>query len=136
MVEGTRHLTFVSARWRSRLRWISILTYMRCVNISHGSTGKGESGPNFGSKCFQGAHLNRLVVGMAVGPATGGYWLVATDGGIFAFGSAPFYGSSGIIKLNRPMIGGADDDATGGYWLIASDGGVFTYYAPFLGSAA
>jgi hypothetical protein len=36
--------------------------------------------------------LNRPVVGMAADPATGGYWLVASDGGIFSFG-APFFGA-------------------------------------------
>ena len=29
---------------------------------------------------------------MAIDPATGGYWLVGADGGIFAYG-APFYGA-------------------------------------------
>jgi hypothetical protein len=37
------------------------------------------------------------VVGIAADDATGGYWLVASDGGIFSFG-APFYGSTGNIK--------------------------------------
>ncbi len=39
-------------------------------------------------------HLNRPVVGMATDTATGGYWLVASDGGIFAY-DAPFRGSMG-----------------------------------------
>jgi hypothetical protein len=30
---------------------------------------------------------------------------VATDGGIFAFGDAGFFGSTGAIKLNQPMVG-------------------------------
>jgi hypothetical protein len=37
-----------------------------------------------------GQPLDRPVVGTA--PAGAGYWLVASDGGIFAF-DAPFYGS-------------------------------------------
>ena len=32
---------------------------------------------------------------MAATPDGKGYWLVASDGGIFAFGDAPFYGSTG-----------------------------------------
>ena len=36
--------------------------------------------------------LNQPIVGMAATPAAGGYWLVATDGGIFAFGDAAFPG--------------------------------------------
>ena len=34
-----------------------------------------------------------------------GYWLSATDGGIFSFGDAQFYGSTGNIKLNQPIVG-------------------------------
>ena len=34
-----------------------------------------------------------------------GYWLVATDGGIFSYGDAKFYGSTGAIALNRPIVG-------------------------------
>ena len=38
--------------------------------------------------------LNQPIVGMAATPDGGGYWEVASDGGIFSFG-APFYGSRG-----------------------------------------
>jgi hypothetical protein len=38
-------------------------------------------------------------------PDGGGYWLVASDGGIFAFGDAAFEGSTGNITLNRPIVG-------------------------------
>ncbi len=34
-----------------------------------------------------------------------GYRLVATDGGIFAFGDAGFLGSTGGIRLNQPVVG-------------------------------
>ena len=33
-----------------------------------------------------------------------GYWLVASDGGIFAFGDAGFYGSAADQPLSSPMI--------------------------------
>ena len=41
------------------------------------------------------SHLNQPIVGMAATPDGGGYWLVASDGGIFTFGDAAFYGSTG-----------------------------------------
>ena len=50
-----------------------------------------------------GQHLNAPIVGMASDPYTGGYWEVASDGGIFAF-NAPFAGSMGGQHLNRPII--------------------------------
>jgi hypothetical protein len=34
-----------------------------------------------------------------------GYWLVASDGGIFAFGDAAFFGSTGSLVLNAPVVG-------------------------------
>jgi hypothetical protein len=42
---------------------------------------------------------------MAATPDGRGYWLVASDGGIFTGGDAQFYGSTGGITLNRPIVG-------------------------------
>jgi hypothetical protein len=42
---------------------------------------------------------------MAATPDGRGYWLVAADGGIFSFGDAGFFGSTGAIHLNRPVVG-------------------------------
>jgi hypothetical protein len=49
--------------------------------------------------------LNKPVVGMAATPDGKGYWLVASDGGIFSYGEALFYGSTGSIVLNKPTVG-------------------------------
>ena len=68
-------------------------------------------------------------------PPTYGYWLVGSDGGIFTFGSATFYGSTGNLKLQRPVVGISPTANKGGYWLVASDGGVFAFgNAGFFGS--
>jgi predicted heme/steroid binding protein len=56
-----------------------------------------------------------------------GYWLVASDGGVFNFGDAVFHGSTGGIKLNQPIVGMAPTPFGNGYWLVASDGGVFGF---------
>jgi hypothetical protein len=71
---------------------------------------------------------------MAAVAGGGGYWFVASDGGIFSFGTALFHGSTGAIRLNAPMVGMSADPATGGYWLVASDGGIFSFGAPFFGA--
>ena len=42
-----------------------------------------------------GTPLNKPAVGMAATPDGGGYWLVASDGGVFSYGDAGFYGSAG-----------------------------------------
>ncbi len=75
------------------------------------------------------------VVGMASTPDGEGYWLVASDGGIFTFGDATFYGSTGALTLNSPVVGMASTPDGMGYWLVASDGGIFTFGdAGFYGS--
>ena len=73
---------------------------------------------------------------MASTPDGKGYWLVASDGGVFTYGDAGFLGSAGSVHLNQPVVGMAATPDGKGYWLVASDGGVFTYGdAGFFGSA-
>jgi hypothetical protein len=80
--------------------------------------------------------LNRPIVGMARTPSGGGYWEVASDGGIFTFGNAGFFGSMGGKPLNAPVVGMAATADGGGYWEVAADGGIFSFGdAPFFGSA-
>ena len=107
---------------------------------------------SYGDATFHGSagslKLNQPVVGMAAtpyvpgvagapaSPAGLGYWLVAADGGIFSYGDAVFYGSTGGMKLNKPIVGMAPTPDGKGYWLVPSDGGVFNYGdAGFFGSA-
>jgi hypothetical protein len=69
--------------------------------------------------------------------SNGGYYMVASDGGIFSYPSAePFYGSTGSITLNMPIVG--LDLVSNGYYLGAADGGIFSFPTtngpPFFGS--
>ena len=67
--------------------------------------------------------------------APDGYWLVGSDGGIFAYGGAQFYGSTGAIVLNQPIVGMSATPDSKGYWMVASDGGIFAFGdAAFFGS--
>jgi hypothetical protein len=72
-------------------------------------------------------HLNQPVVGIATTPDRRGYWLVASDGGIFTFGDAHYYGSTGGRRLNKPVVAVTPTVDGRGYWLVASDGGIFTF---------
>jgi ribosomal protein L24E len=64
-----------------------------------------------------------------------GYRFVASDGGVFDFGSASFEGSTGNVALQAPIVGMAPTPDGNGYWLVASDGGVFSFGdAMFYGS--
>src|SRR5262245_55655267 len=84
-----------------------------------------------------GHRLNKPVVGMAATANGQGYWLVASDGGMFTF-NAPFKGSMGGHRLNKPVIGMAPAPGGQGYALVGADGGLFRFgnNVPFYGSAA
>jgi len=90
-----------------------------------------------GSATSSAATLNKPIVAMASIPDGNGYWLAASDGGVFAEGSdTGFYGSAGSLRLNKPIVGMAATPDGKGYWLVASDGGIFNYGdAGFYGSA-
>ena len=77
-----------------------------------------------------GTPLNQPVVGMAATPDGQGYWEVASDGGIFAFGDARFFGSTGGTPPQPAGVGMAATPDGQGYWEVASDGGIFTSGTP------
>ncbi|MGQ0826357.1 MAG: transglycosylase family protein [Actinomycetota bacterium] len=82
-----------------------------------------------------GLDLNAGVVDIAAHPSEDGYWLVSSDGGVFAYGASNFLGSAGGLQLNGLVVGMAATPSAQGYWLVGADGGVFSYGdAPFLGS--
>ncbi len=83
--------------------------------------------PVLGSPALSGLTLTRSIVGMAATPDGYGYWLVASDGGVFNYGDASFHGSTGAMRLNRPIVGMAPTPDGNGYWLVASDGGIFSF---------
>ncbi|HEX4126861.1 MAG TPA: SpoIID/LytB domain-containing protein [Acidimicrobiales bacterium] len=75
------------------------------------------------------------LVGDQPSGGVGGYWINAADGGIFSFGNAQFYGSTGGMRLNQPVVAMASTHDAAGYWEVATDGGVFSFGdAPFHGS--
>ena len=75
------------------------------------------------------------VVGISGTSSGDGFWLDASDGGVFTAGSATFLGSMGGRHLNQPVVGMAGTPSDSGYWLVASDGGIFTFGdAGFFGS--
>lgn len=79
--------------------------------------------------------LNKPIVGMSATPTGNGYWLVASDGGIFTYGDAKFFGSTGAMQLNQPIVGINTTPSGNGYWLVAADGGIFSFGdATFYGS--
>jgi hypothetical protein len=75
------------------------------------------------------------VVGIASTKSGAGYWTVAANGAVFAFGDARFHGSMAGAGLNSPIVGMAATPDGGGYWLLGRDGGIFSFgNARFFGS--
>jgi acyl-CoA thioesterase-1 len=69
-------------------------------------------------------------------PDGGGYYMLGSDGGVFAFGNAMFAGSLPALGVqpNEPAVGIVPDPDGDGYWVVAADGGVFAFDAPYRGS--
>ncbi len=80
-------------------------------------------------------HFNGHPVTIALTNSGKGWWEVWSDGGVFAFGDAKFYGSTGGIHLTREIVGITPTADGKGYWLVASMVEVFAFGdAKFAGS--
>jgi ribosomal protein L24E len=75
-----------------------------------------------------------IVTGAAIAATPAGATISGHDNTVYAFGTAPFHGSTAGKHLNAPIVGMASTPSGKGYWLVANDGGVFGFNAPFFGS--
>lgn len=93
-----------------------------------GVTATGDA-VSFGAATVYGSPgpLNQRIVGAATTVSRNGYFLVSTDGGVFSFGDARFYGSTGSIQLNSPIVGMAATPTGNGYWFVTRDGKLFAF---------
>ena len=74
------------------------------------------------------------IVGITGSASGKGYWLVASDGGVFAFGDARFAGSRAGLP-HAPIIALARNPVGPGYLLASDNGQIFTFGgAPFGGT--
>ncbi|HUJ66055.1 MAG TPA: SpoIID/LytB domain-containing protein, partial [Acidimicrobiales bacterium] len=65
-----------------------------------------------------------------------GYEIALSNGGIYTYGGAGFYGSARGKNPPSPIVGMAATPDGRGYWLVLSDGGIYTFGdAGFYGSA-
>jgi hypothetical protein len=83
-----------------------------------------------------GRKLAAPVVGMVPSADGGGYFMVASDGGVFAFGDAVFAGSCPAIGgCAGPAVAVMPDHTGNGYWLVTATGNVYGFGdAAFLGA--
>jgi hypothetical protein len=101
------------------------------VSLSSDPTGQkafGKSLPDIhdgGSQYAPTVTAPSVAVAASSSPA---YWLFGRDGGAFAFGGAPYYGSvpgDGIAVDD--IVNGVSTVDHKGYWMVGSDGGVFSF---------
>jgi hypothetical protein len=80
--------------------------------------------------------LNAPIVGMVPSHDGGGYFMVASDGGVFAFGDAQFAGSCpGIGGCSGTAVAVMPDASGNGYWIVTNSGNVYGFGdAAFYGS--
>jgi hypothetical protein len=69
--------------------------------------------------------LNQSLMAMAAIPAGNGYWLIQSDGGIFTYGAAHFYGSTGDVKTYGPIVDLSP--SKNGYWTVDRGGNVYPF---------
>ena len=96
-----------------------------------------------GTSAILALTLHGPVVDSVAAPSGEGAYLTASDGGVFAVGSARFVGSlRGVLTArfgppglpHQPVVGVVADPDGFGYWTVGADGGVFSFEAPFRGS--
>lgn len=81
-----------------------------------------------GQAAFYGSLANQPlqgdIVSVATPPSGAGYWMLGSDGGVFALpdGVLPYYGNA--INTGHTWVGIASTPSGQGYWLAASDGTV------------
>ena len=80
--------------------------------------------------------LDAPIVAMVPSSDGGGYFMVASDGGVFAFGDARFAGSCpGIGGCSGAAVAVVPDASGNGYWLITRTGNIYAFGdAPFYGA--
>ncbi len=73
-----------------------------------------------------GLRTDGAVIGIAVDPLDGGYWLATSKGAVYAEGAVN-WGSAAGLKLASPIVSIAAWPDGAGYWLAAQNGDVYSY---------
>ena len=105
------------------MSWASELPYFSSTAPTGNTTPTGTATPAPYGSVTQA--LAQPIVGMASTPDGKGYWLVASDGGIFTFGDATFYGSAANNGITATGIIASADGK--GYSIVSSTGEQFAF---------
>jgi len=66
------------------------------------------------------------IVGMAARPQGDGYWFVASDGGVFSFGAAGFFGSA-VGTATSPVVAISSTPSGNGYRIVTAGGNAYNF---------
>jgi hypothetical protein len=81
-----------------------------------------------GSLYLLATHADSAPRVAVVSDASGqGYWVAATDGGVFSEGNAVFYGSKGGSPLSSPVVGMVATADAKGYFLVSQNGSIYPF---------
>ncbi|MGH2684844.1 MAG: hypothetical protein ACRDJP_05185, partial [Actinomycetota bacterium] len=87
----------------------------------------------FGDAAFHGSlpelQVDKPVAAMTPTPSGAGYWIVTTDGNIYSFGDAEFFGSpalSGLCEVPKAVRIVASGSGNG-YWVQSADGTTWAF---------
>ncbi len=67
------------------------------------------------------------IIGMSLTPDGRGYWIYGSDGGVYDFGDAGYYGSLGGETLPRSLTSFTATPDGRGYWMVDSAGAIYTF---------
>jgi hypothetical protein len=129
---GTVDVTVVTPGGTSATSSADQFTYQSAVAQGYflvQSTGKVSAYGNANSTLGDNSGVvgKAPTVGLAVTPSGNGYWELDSDGGIFTYGDAAFYGSAVQYHPVAPIIAIAPTMDGKGYWELGSDGGIFSF---------
>ena len=77
--------------------------------------------------------MTGALVGAVVPSSPAAAAISGHDNTVYAFGSAPFRGSTESRAVARPIAAMAPTADGQGYWMVGQDGAVYTFHAPFYG---
>lgn len=132
---GQNHLRFSNAEWMAFNGWCGHCHVPEndhwdpgAIDINHLlSIGVPTPPPSSGGN----AVVAHPPVKVLMDPQNRGYWVITSDGGVFAYGypgkTLPFHGSLGGIALAKPIVDAEVTPDGGGYMLMGADGGMFAF---------
>lgn len=114
--------------------WLRLMVLTACAGLVALGVGGISPGTSRAAAASATSSASAAPDSAASGPGIPGYWLVASDGGVYNLNTGN-YGQLRGIRLARPVVGGTATADGRGYWLVASDGGIFSFGdAGFAGS--